>query len=560
MTLLAPDSTDFAQGYIEPMVSRLSIADKSGNIIPFTPNWAQRIYFNELERGLAEGRPLRFIILKSRQIGLSTATEAYIYAMSFVLPHSRCAVIADEVDNANHLLSMTDLYWETDPLKPLYHTKYQARNTLHWNETASSIRTMTAGNKKAGRSRTIQMLHASEVAFWLEAETVMTGLAKAVPKKPRTLIVLESTANGMGNYFEKTWAGAMSGDNDYIPLFFPWWMHPENRASWVGLPARDLGHLDKEEQELLQMFRMGLKIGRQFYQLPEEHWFDALTWRRHAIRNDAQNDINKFHQEEPSTPEEAFISTGTNVFPIEHLRACFKPKEGIRGRLHRDGNRVSFQGDIAGPFTVFKKPAPDADYGIYVVGADPSHAIHDRAVAQVINRRSFEQVAVWRGMVDPSHFAEDLAKIGIYYNQALLSSENEGPGYATIGALIQLEYPNLYQPQQPENLPGRFVGKYGFSSSYKTKAEAIGWLIKLLVDHETTIHDRVTFEEMRNYVTLPGGEFGPASSEGYDDHVTSYAIGVVSSIKEGPLPAYGMGTAGEVGGSEDPPWMGWGEQ
>lgn len=551
-------TTTQPSGFISQMTSRLSIAEKSGIVRRFKPNWAQRIYFAEIERQHAERRPVRLINLKARQLGISTATEAYIYCMSFVQSNSKSMVIADDNENSHHLLSMTDLFWELDPLNPLYTTKYQAKNTLAWRETASSIRTTTAGNKRAGRSRTIQRLHASEVAFWERAETVMTGLLQAVPALPNTFISLESTANGIGNYFETQWNQAVNGENEYIPLFFPWWLHPEYRASAVGLPPRDLGHLDAEEKQLLLLFRIGLQMRDRVLKLDEQHWNDALMWRRWAIRNLAQNDILKFHQEYPSTPEEAFISTGTNVFPFEHLQTCYQPLPDRAGRLHREGNKVTFVPDVAGPLHVFKNPSADTDYGMYVIGGDSTHAVHDRAVAQVINRRTYEQVAVWRGRLDPSHFGEEMAKLGMLYNTALLSPENEGPGYATIGALIQLQYPNLHQPQQPENLPGRFTGKYGFSSSHKTKAEAIGWLIKVVVDHDLILHDRMTYDEMRNYVTKPDGGFGPASEEtGYDDHVTSLAISIVTNVREGALPAYGLATA-DVG--ETAPWESWGEQ
>ena len=550
---------------LAPLLSRLSIADKDANIIPLRPNWAQDIYIEEVESALTQQKPIRLITLKARQLGISTITEAFIYCMSFILPNTRAAVIADEVDNSNHLLSMTDLYWETDPLAPLYRTKYQAKNTLHWVETASSIRTMTAGNKKAGRSRTLHMLHASEVAFWMEAEKVMTGLLQTIPQRPRTLVCIESTANGIGNYFNKEWNAAMAGETSYIPLFFPWWCHPEYRASYINLPPYDLGPLDDEERNLLILFKLGLTIGPRTYTLPESQWTNALAWRRWAIRDLCQNDINKFHQEYPSYPEEAFIATGTNVFPQQHLGHCFQPHPGKKGRLLRDGNAVTFTDDLTGPLTLFRYPTPDADYGVYVVGADPTQTMRgDFACAQVINRRTLEQVATWRGRISPAHFGEELFKLGAYFNYGLVASENEGPGFATIGALINMAYPNLYQSEQPENLPGRTNDKMGWSSSYKTKEFAVGWTLKLVVDHDVIIHDRATFDEMTNYVRLESGEYGPADAEhGHDDTVMAYCIAIAAHVLNGPLPAHGQVTNGAgasnngVAERGEPVWAEW---
>jgi len=553
-----------SEGFLLPLISRLSIADKRGRILPLMPNLAQLDYLDEVQTQLKAGKPVRTITLKARQMGISTVTEAIIYGLSFVYHNSNGLVIANEVDNANHLLGMTDRYWETDPFKPLYSTKYQAKNTLHWKETGSSIRTTTAGNKAAGRSRTIQFLHASEVAFWDNAETVMTGLMQAVPPFPRTIINIESTANGRGNYFHTHWMQAVAGENDYTPIFFPWWIHYEYRASYINLPTYALGDLDEEEKALLRLFDTGLVVGPRVYKLPQSVWEDALAWRRWAIWNLTQGDIIKFHQEYPSTPEEAFVATGTNVFPQQHLLACFDERRGQRGRLVRRGAGVEFIPDLAGPLTLFKKPSTNLDLGHYVIGGDATATMRgDFACAQVLNRRTFEQVAIYRGRIDPAHFGEELAKLGIYYNTALMAPENEGPGYATVGWLMNLDYPNMFQSTQADNLPGRFTGKYGWSSSYRTKDLAIGWLLRLLIERGTRIHDRKTFDEMDNYVTLEGGGYGNAAGEEHDDTVMAYAIAVTASIQHGALPAYGaLGTdmAGQMEREQEPVWASWGVQ
>lgn len=546
------------RSFLLPLISRLSITNKRAQVVPLMPNWAQLGFIVEVERQLRLGRPVRIINLKARQLGISTITEAIIYCMSFVIHNSNSLVIANEQPNAEHLLSMTQLYWDTDPFAALYNTKYQAKNVLAWRETRSSIRTTTAGNKDAGRSKTIQNLHGSEVGFWDNAKTVMTGLLQAVPDLPRTLVALESTANGRGNYFHSTWQQAMARENEYEPMFFPWWMHYEYRASYVNLPFHELGVYDDEEKALLHLFDKGLTVGRSTFKLPPSMWEDALAWRRWAIYNKCQGDIIKFHQEYPSTPEEAFVATGTNVFPQQHILKCFDEKHGKKGRLVRRGADVDFIPDIAGPLTLYKMPSTNLELGHYVIGGDATATMRgDFACAQVLNRRTYEQVAVWRGRIDPGHFGEELAKLGIFFNTALLAPENEGPGFATIGWLQQLDYPNMFQSVVADGLPGRYTGKYGWSTSYRTKDLAIGWLLRLLIESGTTIHDRKTFEEMDNYVTLEGGGYGPASGEDHDDTVMAYAIAVASSIQHGPLPAYGS-IEPEAGQQQaEPVWSTW---
>lgn len=547
--------------FLLPLLSRLSIVDKRSQIVPLTPNWAQEIAIREIEKKLIDHRPIRVIALKARQLGFSTITEAIIYALSQVLPNSAGLVIANESDNAQHLLGMTQTYWDTDPWAPLFTTKYQAKNVLAWNETKSSIRTTTAGNKDAGRSKTVRNLHCSEVAFWDNAETVTTGLMQAVPDLPNTMIVLESTANGRGNYFHKQWMLAVRGESDYIPMFFPWWMHYEYRASYVKLPTYELGAYDPEEKLLLNLFENGLTVGANTYKLPASVWADALAWRRWAILNKLNGDLIKFHQEYPSTPEEAFVATGLNVFPQIHLNKCFKGKQGRRGRLVREGARVVFVPDVAGPLTLYKLPSTNLELGHYAIGGDASATMEgDYACAEVINRRTYEQVAEWRGRIDPGHFGEELAKLGIFYNTAILAPENEGPGFATVGWLQQLDYPNMFQSVVPDGLPGRYTGKYGWSSSYRTKDLAIGWLLRLLIEGGCTIHSRKLYDEMDNYVTLEGGGYGNAAGEDHDDTVMAFAIAVAASIQSGVLPAYGTMEPTAGMNEAEPVWASWEDQ
>ncbi len=68
---------------------------------------------------------------------------------------------------------------------------------------------------RAGRSRTVNALHGSEVAFWDHTAEMMLGLRQTIPNSPKSMILLESTANGVGNWYYDTWNAAVDGDNDY---------------------------------------------------------------------------------------------------------------------------------------------------------------------------------------------------------------------------------------------------------------------------------------------------------------------------------------------------------
>ncbi|MGH9203870.1 MAG: hypothetical protein ACRD2A_21800, partial [Vicinamibacterales bacterium] len=328
------------------------------------------------------------------------------------------------------------------------------------------------------------------------------------------------------NWFHTTWLDAKAEDNEYIPLFLPWWQHHEYAASHIGLPVQHPFVVDSDERALA-------KLG-----VDEDH----LQWRRWAIPNLAGGDIASFHQEYPATDDEAFLSTGSNVFSLEHLRECYEQRAGVRGRLVQDGERLEFVRDASGSLKVFRGPSKDEDWGQYFVAGDPTHSTgRDYACIQVINRRTFEQIAVWRGKVDPVYFADEVVRLGRWYNQAEISVEVEGPGFATIGRIISLNYPNVWAHRNPDRLPGKQAHHvYGWSTSVKRKEWMIGYMKRLILDHNLQIHDSVTYDEMRNFVILPdgAGQYGPASSEGYDDTVMALGIALVCSVSEGPLEHY----------------------
>lgn len=525
---------------LNPLIGTLSVLDKDKQVVPLVPNRAQQAVIDEVQHQYNEGRPIRIITLKARQIGFSTITEAINFLFCFLFHNTAALIVAHEDDSNQHLLGMTSRYWETWDFKRLFNTKYAGRKHLQWVETQSGINVVTAGGRGGGRSRTIHFLHASEVAFWPDPETLMTGLAQTVPERPGTFVMLESTANGVGNYFHTMWQAAVAGENDYVPIFAPWWWHPE-----YTLPGVPILHVTEEERLLKVLMSTGMRVNDRLSipAVPRDELDARLAWRRWYIANKLNNDLLKFQQEYPATPEEAFLSTGTNVFPLQSLKACYKPEEGHAGYLTRDpySSRLVFTPDSAGPLKMYRKPSRDLDAGRYFVAGDPTHTTRgDWACAQVINRRTLEQVAVLRKRVDPMHFAKDLADLATFYNDAMLVTESTGPGYATIGALMEMNYPNIWQARWADKTPGNIADQYGFATNVQRKHWAIGALLNLVVNHSITIHDRTTFDEMANYVTQDNGGFGPADDKnGHDDTVMALAIDVLCHLTEPPLPPYG---------------------
>lgn len=513
----------------EPVVRRLSILDKYGNVVKLSPNPVQEVYLDRLETQFAKTGRGRVIVLKARQMGLSTITEACIFTLAMMCDNWLGYIIAHEVRASQGQLAMTQRYWQTSPYYGLLSTRFLSQNTIAWAETGSAIQVATAGSKNTGRSRTINGTHITEFAFWPNASETYLGIRQSVPNAPNTLIAIESTANGQGNAFHKMWEASVAGDSEFEPLFFPWTLDPLYRASVLGLAYKNLGQLDSEERVLR---KCGVDD-------------DQLAWRRWAVINLADNDLRKFQQEYPFTAEEAFISTGTNVFPLAKLQDVYERQRPQRGRLQRLGSNIRFVEDSDGPLMVWRMPARDADWGQYVIGADATWTtVGDYAVAQVLSRRTLEQVAELRMRCDSSTFGEELFALGLFYNKALLAVEKTGPGALTIGKLLGLRYPRLWQPGKIDSTRGP-QDVYGWHTSVQSKAIAVGHLLKAVVDGINPhtgiglkIHDQGTYEEMRFYVTLDNGGYGNADDSIHDDRVMALAIATTCHMMEPPLPAW----------------------
>lgn len=510
---------------LRPLLENLTIKTKDigeGYVkFPFDGDyaWVQIPFLSEIERQYNAGKPVRIIVLKARQLGISTATEGVIFNWMFLYPGCNGLIMANESSTSAELFQMTKTYWEKWPLKPYAPAlKYDTKQHMRWAEINSALRVATAKNVSSARGSTIHALHATEVAFYDDPVTLFGGLNQTIPNKPGTIIVLESTANGMGNWWHQQWDLAVRGESDYVPMFFPWWKHPDYRLP-TTLTVKS--ELDVEEKKLLLM---GAPM-------------EAIQWRRWAIPNLAQNSLDLFMQEYPSTPEEAFLTTGTPIFNPITVNDCYDQSlTGVTGHLvERPDGTIHFERDPAGYLTLFRKPAEDRRTDRYFIAGDASMTLNgDYSCAQVLDRRKTEQVAVWRGKMDATTFGEEMMKIGKFYNWAMLCPEILGGGQATIGIMKHKNYPNIFTGVWPDRTTGGMQNIMGWQTNFNRKQYAVSVLKKLFVDRSITIHDPNTRYEAVNYIMRPDGKMGNSANSAHDDTISALSIAVAGSMMQGP--------------------------
>lgn len=284
----------------------LKIRTKSGAITALTLNTAQVHLHDRLEEQKRRTGRVRALVLKGRQQGVSTYLQARFFWLTSLNRGLRAQILTHRQDATEHIFGMAERFVRECQLAP----KLGASNAkeLHFSELDSGYQVATAGAKAVGRSMTCQLFHGSEVAFWDSAEDHLAGIGQIVPDLPGTEIILESTANGVGNLFCRMWQDAESGKSDYLPVFIPWF--------WDSGYARDASGFvpDSEEAKLAEAYGL----------TPEQ-----LTWRRWKIVNDFNGDLNRFRQEYPCCASEAFVLVGHESFiPLPLVTAAVASRTG----------------------------------------------------------------------------------------------------------------------------------------------------------------------------------------------------------------------------------------
>lgn len=533
---------------LPPFIEQLSIKTKEAEIRKFDLNyidpeegdlgWAQRPFVAEIESQYDRGLPVRIIVLKARQLGISTATEAVLFLWAMLL-HQRTSslVMSHEDPAAQKLFLMTKLFWETWPLSPAFRKLYNTKRGMTW-DNGSSMEIATARNTKSARGSTIHALHASEVAFWPDPKTLMGALGQSLPERHGTISIMESTANGIGNWFYEQWEAATYADaknsvgrpgfSEFKPMFFPWYKHSAYRNHPMYNTKLELSLVERELYDLMTLD--GLR---------EEEIYAALTWRIAMIHSTKiSGDADLFMQEYPATPYEAFITTGRPIFDIRKLQAAYHHLDGVSGDLHGNAaGEVVFEERDDGRLTIFKDPKPDGDSERFFVAGDPSKSVAgDPSCIQVIDRATFEQVAVWHGNVNPMDFAEIMMNVGYYYNTAMLCPEVDGGGQAAIPIMLRGTNPyrgRIWLNKKVDHLKDS-INVFGWMTNWNTKQTAIGTLQKLILDGSLDIHDHTTFIQLRNFVQHDNGEWSNSAGDIHDDAVMALAIAVAASTLEGP--------------------------
>src|SRR5215831_8377300 len=269
----------------------LQIRPKVGPLVPLALNAAQLRLHRVIEEQRAKTGRVRVIVLKARQLGVSTYTAARFYFNTINSPGVRTLIVGHEKRASSNLFQLVKRFHDhlPDDLRPS--TGTSNAEELIFDKIDSGYLVTVATTEGTGRSATCQMLHASETAFWPDLPVQMAALMQTVPDLGGTEIIIETTANGYDD-FHKLWRKAEAGEREFMPVFLPWSLASEYRAK-VG---------------------SDFKMGGEEAKLAELHNLDAeqIAWRRAKISQLGSEEY--FAQEYPITAPEAFIAASFDSF------------------------------------------------------------------------------------------------------------------------------------------------------------------------------------------------------------------------------------------------------
>ena len=286
------------------------IKDKRGQIVPLVLNKPQKKVLEKIEGMILRGVPIRLLILKARQKGISTFIEAYIFWRTSFRFHRSSAIVSHEAKSTDHLYGMFLRYYANlpDALKPELQTKNE--KGLTYAKLDSFTTCWTAGSGDVASSYTLLDLHLSEVPKWENAKTALISLLQTVPDHADTMVIMESTAKGIGGEFYDRWQMAKAGESDYDYVFLSWLIDDE-----YTLAFRDEDEKYKLENSIDEIEDGLIKAGATL-----EH----LNWRRRiGLPGKCGGDIDLFRQEYPSNDVEAFVSSGSPVFDAQKCYIYF---------------------------------------------------------------------------------------------------------------------------------------------------------------------------------------------------------------------------------------------
>ena len=521
------------------MENMLYIVDKKNQLVKFKLNEEQDQLLKHVEYCLENDLPIRMIVLKARQIGSTTFFTALGFWWAAMNRNVTYGIVAHLMKSAESIFQKCKVFYNNLPEEMQPATTQMSGEGITFDRKNgkginSKVQFATV-NEGVFRGQTLSYLHLTECAFWEgNVQAIENSLAPTVSLNPKTMVVRESTANGY-NFFKDDWDRAVQGKSDYKPFFFGWQDHSE-----YTLPAPKGMVLTKKEEEIKERFNLT---------------DDQIFWRRYQIDNNYGGNEVWFAQENPMTPEEAFVAAGAGVFDAETIvrgyDGCeeadlveiksvptfeklmvWKKPETYTQKVYAQKSEWSYEKQ-AYEYVDTDLVIEEKTYKtLYTVGMDTSGMGADYNQIVVINNQTKEMVARYgKKSIAEEQLAMIAVEIAEMYHNALIVPE-VNYSHEITNFILKLGYKNLYITENLARQDGNVIGavQYGFKTTQKTKPAIISSLRSQLNANPNLIKDREFWYEAEYYLLEdPTTNKMNASQGHHDDIIIAAAIAMYAS-------------------------------
>ena len=510
------------------------IVDKKRNTVPFFFNEVQEDFIEKLET-LGTNKP--FFILKGRQQGFTSVITAIQLSFAIVRKNFSGFTMADRSDNTQAIFNdKARVVYDRLPSELKPSEKFNSRNELFFDKLNSSWRIATATDQ-VGRSRTLNFVHFSEVAFYdCDLAALQAGIGEAITAG--AIQVYETTANGF-NQAKDLWDSETCHN-----LFYEWWKSPEYRST-------EYDYLETEDAWLIERKRVLEEKGCDKEQ---------ITW--YCKKYDSYLDKNTIKQEYPITPTEAFVSSGDCVFDKEAINNQLALSSSLQGArkgyfsykkeaipiVDSDGHMTDVEWKIKdiefiesrdGYITLHEAPRVKKNRddvvthkAPYALGGDTAGTGKDYFTGKMICNFDGKTVAtLHKQYIDEDLYAEQMYCLGMHYHEALIGIEINYSRQPTRILQKKYNYPNLYMRERLDGASDRSVMDYGFETTSRTKPIIIGELAQIMRETPWCEVDVPTLKEMTTFVKKDNGKL-EAIDGCHDDLVMAKAIAHFISKKQ----------------------------
>ena len=511
---------------------------KMGNLLG-----TQTYVMEEIAKGLEDDIHF-FVILKGRQLGITTISLALDLYWQFTHPGWQGTLVADTEENRDMFRSTLAMYMEGLPKEYKIPLVAHNRNQMVL-KNRSRIFYQIAGNKsRLGQGKAITYLHGTETASWGNEEGLASLIASLAEKNPERLYMFESTAQGF-NMFHDMYKTAKHAKTQRA-IFCGWWRNEYYSVAGDSNIYKVYwdGKLTPEEKEWTKDIKKlyGVEINSR----------QMAWWRWKMYEGIKDEDL--MYQEFPPTEDYAFVMTGTSFF--SHSRCTEAAKEAKKnlpdhyryafGQLFQD-TQVLKSTERMGTLKIWEEPV---DTAYYVIGADPAYGSSDwadRFCIQVFRcyADGMDQVAEFAtSEMNTYQFAWVICHLAGAYKNSTLNLEINGPGQAVLNEMRNLKRlaaavggatgrdlmdvlgsMTNYLWRRNDSLGGP-TNSVGFLTTSSTKERMLNYYKDYFERGMMKIRSMDTLEEMKTIVREDGFLGAPGRSK--DDRVIAAALATVA--------------------------------